>query len=378
MPNLLVTRDHRINTHARIRRLSTTVLVGAHISKVIEALRDDPDLAAWVKNGLDLHRDRHSTTCLFCGNPIGEQRLKAIEEHFSQQYEQFIRQLDEMIASLDTSVDEAEKFHPPERANLYEHLADPYESARCEFIDQVAEYREFLVQTREHLDRKKEKAFEALSCRANPPDVDSTHLDDLNTTIATHNQETDEFDSTVREARSKLEASHVAESIEIYKELTEAIKNLADKIDAERKQAERTQNEIDALEKQIVEHRKSAEELNRDIEAYLGRSEIQLSVDDAEPGYKLMRDGQLQPADSLSEGERTAIAFLYFLMSLRDKDFKLNEGIVVIDDPVSSLDANAMFAAFAFMKERTESAGQLFVLMCCFSRKWSFPPWWLV
>jgi hypothetical protein len=30
MPNLLVTRDHRINTHARIRRSSTMVLVGAH------------------------------------------------------------------------------------------------------------------------------------------------------------------------------------------------------------------------------------------------------------------------------------------------------------------------------------------------------------
>jgi hypothetical protein len=32
MPNLLVTRDHRINTHARIRRSSTMVLVGAHLN----------------------------------------------------------------------------------------------------------------------------------------------------------------------------------------------------------------------------------------------------------------------------------------------------------------------------------------------------------
>ncbi len=42
-----------------------------------------------------------------------------------------------------------------------------------------------------------------------------------------------------------------------------------------------------------------------------------------------------------SEGERTAIAFLYFLKSLQDKSFDLANGIVVIDDPVSSLDANA-------------------------------------
>jgi len=30
MPNLLVARNHTINTHARIRRSSTMVLVGAH------------------------------------------------------------------------------------------------------------------------------------------------------------------------------------------------------------------------------------------------------------------------------------------------------------------------------------------------------------
>jgi wobble nucleotide-excising tRNase len=40
----------------------------------------------------------------------------------------------------------------------------------------------------------------------------------------------------------------------------------------------------------------------------------------------------------------------------------LKKGIVVIDDPVSSLDSNALFSAFAFMKERTQDAGQLFVL----------------
>ncbi len=69
-----------------------------------------------------------------------------------------------------------------------------------------------------------------------------------------------------------------------------------------------------------------------------------------------------QPANDLSESEKTAIAFLYFLKSLQDKTFDLASGIVVIDDPVSSLDANSLFSAFGYMKERTKAAGQLFVL----------------
>jgi wobble nucleotide-excising tRNase len=40
----------------------------------------------------------------------------------------------------------------------------------------------------------------------------------------------------------------------------------------------------------------------------------------------------------------------------------LKKGIVIIDDPVSSLDSNALFSASAYMKERTKEAGQLFVL----------------
>ncbi|AIV68207.1 AAA domain protein [Burkholderia pseudomallei MSHR62] len=57
-----------------------------------------------------------------------------------------------------------------------------------------------------------------------------------------------------------------------------------------------------------------------------------------------------------------AIAFMYFLKTLEDSDFKLKDGIVVVDDPVSSLDANSLFSAFGYMKERTKDAKQLFVL----------------
>lgn len=69
----------------------------------------------------------------------------------------------------------------------------------------------------------------------------------------------------------------------------------------------------------------------------------------------------------MSEGEKTAIAFLYFLKSLQDKSIKLGECVVVIDDPISSLDSNALFSAFGYMKARVKEAGQLFILTHNFS-----------
>ena len=43
------------------------------------------------------------------------------------------------------------------------------------------------------------------------------------------------------------------------------------------------------------------------------------------------------------------------------------QGVVVLDDPVSSLDAQALYLAFAFIKERTKKVAQLFI----FTHNWS-------
>ena len=115
---------------------------------------------------------------------------------------------------------------------------------------------------------------------------------------------------------------------------------------------------ISRLEVEITEHRAPAEELNDDLHNYVGHKELQLEIKDN--GYALTRNGV--PASQLSEGEITAIAVLYFLKSLTDHRFDLANGAVVLDDPVSSLDANSLFLAFGFIKERTRRAGQLFVL----------------
>lgn len=49
-------------------------------------------------------------------------------------------------------------------------------------------------------------------------------------------------------------------------------------------------------------------------------------------------------------------------MQLKDQDFDLVEGVVVIDDPISSLDASAIYQAFSFLKNETQEAKQLFIL----------------
>ena len=46
---------------------------------------------------------------------------------------------------------------------------------------------------------------------------------------------------------------------------------------------------------------------------------------------------------------------------LTDQDFDLQNGIVVVDDPISSLDSNSLFQAFAFLKTALKDAKQIYI-----------------
>ncbi len=71
---------------------------------------------------------------------------------------------------------------------------------------------------------------------------------------------------------------------------------------------------------------------------------------------------------SLSDGEKTALSFAYFLSKIRheiinNEEDNLSNYIVVIDDPISSLDENRLFSTALLIKDFfSESVRQLFIL----------------
>jgi len=53
---------------------------------------------------------------------------------------------------------------------------------------------------------------------------------------------------------------------------------------------------------------------------------------------------------------------VYFVVHLGDEDFDVSEGIVIIDDPISSLDSNSLYQAFSFMKNAVKDAKQFIIM----------------
>ena len=328
------------------------------ISRVIDYLKNNPDVEEWVEIGLAKHKEKAVETCLFCERPLPEGRIEELEGHFNDEFKLLMNDISTMLESLNIIIETSESFFAPSKGELYDHLQSQYAKHIEGLKWEVKEYVSSLRKLQKRLLVKKTKLFERIDLNIKTKEPDASKIEVVNSVLRKHNVETENFNALVNTARQRLEESLVAEVLTEYKQKADTIDTLGKEVKELKNEIETAEKQIRALEREVIEHQQPAEELNRDIIAYLGRDELRFEV--KENGYQIYRYKEL--ARNLSEGERTAIAFLYFLKSLKDKHFDLGDGIVVIDDPVSSLDSNSLFYAFGFLKERTKGAGQLFIL----------------
>src|SRR5690606_10104250 len=77
--------------------------------------------------------------------------------------------------------------------------------------------------------------------------------------------------------------------------------------------------------------------------------------------YRLARPNGDDARETLSEGEKTFVTFLYFYYLLKGSTSETGvatDRIVVFDDPVSSLDSDVLFIVSSLMKEVCNDARQ--------------------
>lgn len=328
------------------------------VSSAIATLKADPQLSSWTRDGLGLHHQRKTVHCLFCEQPLPNGRIAALEAHFSTEYEELLRQLDAQIIQLETSSRSINQAALPNRTEFYDDLVVDFDQAKAAFDTTATIICDYLATLAEALKGKKQKVFEAQTLDATIPEVRQSVIGDIDTLIRRHNLACADFQNHVSTAREKLEADSVANSLEEYQSLAGVLQAEEAAISQARKEIQKLTERITQLEREIIEHRQPAEELNQDLHSYLGHAELQIDVKDT--GYTISRNGI--PARSLSEGEMTAIALLYFLKTLKDRRFEMSNGLVVLDDPVSSLDANALFMAFGFIRRCVEDSAQILIL----------------
>ncbi|CAB1277438.1 conserved protein of unknown function [Candidatus Nitrosacidococcus tergens] len=208
------------------------------------------------------------------------------------------------------------------------------------------------------LNAKKQKTTEKIPFSRSLSNNFQFVLDSINKIIEQHNRKSDNFQDEKDEATKSLKTHYLSE-------IFDEVKGLVREIEECKKEISRIQNDIEVLNEQITESKnkilsehKACNTLNKQLQTFLGRNEITFEVA-PEGGYVIKRNGII--AKNLSEGEKTAIAFVYFVVHLKDQNFDVTNGIIVVDDPISSLDSNSLHQAFAFLQNAVKGAKQVFI-----------------
>jgi wobble nucleotide-excising tRNase len=321
------------------------------VADAIQYLTENPPIATWVEHGLQLHD--HKENCEFCGNKLAADRLDALRAHFSKAQADFKSELQTFLSKASAASIGFAKFNP---LQVSAQFRDQFTQAN-DAIKMAADAHDAAVATLvAGIEAKIGSPFVSRSMPTMPEGAVDAWVQAgvaIDAVIAKHNQIADHFKVEKANATKRAKWHYASEFVEkqkleertkkqtVWKARLQKLNVLGEAIDKAKLEQEA----------KISQAQKGREEINRRIETLLGSDSVQIAVTKigGEERFKLVRrDGST--ARHLSEGEKTAIAFSFFLTKLQEiKEF--DKAIVSIDDPISGLDSNHIFQVNAIIKE---------------------------
>jgi wobble nucleotide-excising tRNase len=336
-------------------------------SIAIERLTTNIEVAEWVEQGMHIHTENDCKTCEYCLQKIPEARKEELAAHFNDSDSLLKKEVEDAIAYTERLAEKIEEVHDLDSKLFYPELRPEHENQTEILTKQrsevIAGLKELTNSLQEKLTRRTE-SYVSMTPSFTGDLWDET-VSKLNDVIQRHNSESDNFETRKQDNFEKIEAHFLNNINPNVKEADAKIARVKAKVDECNNGNPKTGKlGLEPLKKLIKDNRakianshQAATELSKKLSSFLGRDDLKFEPEGE--GYRITRFGRA--AKRLSEGEKTAITFLYFVVGLTDQDFDLAKGIVVIDDPISSLDSNSVYQAFAYLKNAVKDAKQVFL-----------------
>lgn len=309
---------HTINfTNVYDRELSgiTTLLNQGLLdgNKIAELLANS-GLNEWVKKGYEIHTDDRSCDCKFCGNPMSQARWEQLDNHFDEESKKLESALMVYKERIESEIANIVNYKLAGKDSFYLNFNNELDTCTASFDTCILKYKsdlEFLLS----------KISERLSL--------------LHTPIS--------YAYTPSFSENELNGV-----ILVYEDI-------------------KTRNNAYSNE-QLNNEEEGARKVNEYLQNYFGHQNLELQAveeeieSDKKIRFNIIRNGAI--AYHLSEGECSIISFCYFMAKLDDIHTAGQKPIILIDDPISSLDSNHIFYIYSlinselFLKDRFE---QIFI-----------------
>lgn len=315
------------------------------------------NIKQWLESGLTLHRGNHSN-CLFCGQKIADdfwqQRYQEIKDlvkkdvDFEMQEKAFwtlidvLRENRKLIEQVEISLPDASKLS---RDGAY----DRYIAEKNQINNILTELKPLLEKLDESAAKKalnlenvysipyENQIYDNLQCLIKS-------IRTIEIIIQQHNAIIDSLESRKAKYKQQVVQFYIQKNSQTLNIIDEKIKQKTKDMDADKQRLGDLEKQKLDCKRKLAEKSKIIMLINKALEQS-ALNNISFREDPKENVYTIQRkldDGTFVDAKNLSEGEKTLIAFLYFIIPIQSMK-KSESPIIVIDDPISSLDSKNLF-----------------------------------
>lgn len=331
--------------------INSEVIVGSSES-YLAGLIEKIGHSDWVREGVTYYK-KSDEICPFCQQPTLDDFGENLKALFDETYKQKCSQVETNRNAYELAIDSIINTLSTEKFN------DEYAIASAEFAVAKAEFLDCCKANLTLLNDKQSKPSNVVELNDS-----SRYLQALNKCIEDINIKIAEYNSRISN-KPQLKAKIKSQFWQVHKRTYKAAIELVDdkinsfeqQIDELREQYIATKEAIIEQQEIIIEQRKHTTNIDTAIEnirttlTCVGVDDFHIDkVDGTEAMYKIVRkNGASENVyETLSEGEKTLITFLYFLEMCKgliepDSALGVIDKVIVIDDPVSSLSQNFVY-----------------------------------
>lgn len=336
----------------------STVIVNSANTELASFLRDI-GATQWMRQGHADYSESAADRCPYCGRMLPDAFEQTVIDSFDEKYQQNLSRLDEFLTLYRKTANDLFVTLETFPSEVY-HKIDTKP-----LTDKLAVLKAAIQSNVEAIRTKKDEPAKVITLTDTAP-----ILMEINEIITGFNAMIDTNNAVVDAGPGKrAECTDLAFSLLAFR--------LKDVIAAYKKSDSDLAKEITAHEDTIKAHTGALDQINIDLKSLRSRTvETETAKDSIN---SMLRDSGMQGfslepkagvdhvyevrrpdgtiADNLSEGEKNFIAFLYFyhlVYGSDSEDGEMRDKIVVIDDPVSSMDSGSLFIVSTLVRQMIE------------------------
>ena len=348
----LVSSDKNFNFTLFLENTKKLLSKVVSVSNILDEYKNSPDKINWIKHGVDIHGE-NPEKCVFCGNSIDGGFIKNLKLAFSDELSSLENELAKRKSEIKSEIQKLNSIPNINKEDYFNDSAADIQNINKDIRNVISDRKEALKTLESKIFEKQRDIFSKIEINdLNWSDFSEiqVEIDSLyNSTI----KQIEQFEDRKIKSIDFLRRYYIVKEFPIseFIKLSNEVDKLEEDIDEEFKEQEKLKEEKEKFEQDFIELESSlkseseaVKRINMILQNSLAHSEISLgSVDDEEGIYFEVSRNEAR-AYNLSEGEKSLIAFAYYIARLKSLSTEeKSKTILFIDDPISSLDENNIF-----------------------------------